>query len=494
MIRLQDVCFTYESRAAENLKHVRLDIAAGEFVLVCGASGSGKTSLLRILNKLIPAYFPGRFSGLVEIDQEDLAEVSMYELSQKAGSVFQNPKTQFFNVDTDSEIVFGLENRGVEPALLKQRLAETARDLQIRDLLGKSLFKLSGGQKQKIAFASVYAMDPGLYLLDEPSSNLDLPAIEALHTHLALLKAQGRTVVISEHRIHYVLDLADKIVYMRDGEIARVYTRREFSALSDEEVKAMGLRSRVKTAFLQPPAPPATAAASSSVSSAAAAAYGTADASDTAAASDSAPDLELRSLSVLRREVCLLRDLRFTAKRGDIIAVTGPNGIGKTSFLRALAGLHREVKGNILFEGTKAGPAQRIRRAYMVMQDVNYQLFAESVMAECRLGLKQADDNRIEAILDTFDLLPFKNCHPNTLSGGQKQRLAIAAGLICNKSLFILDEPTSGLDYRSMIRTAELLKAFAGDRILFIATHDPEFANLACNRLLSLDDYTPSGC
>lgn len=478
MLRLTDVNFRYESRRAENLKNIHLAVAPGEFVLVCGASGSGKSSLLRTVNKLIPDCFPGRFSGLVEINRQDIGALSMYELSRIVGSVFQNPKTQFFNVDTDSEIVFGLENRGVKQSLLQESLDRTVRDLGLTDLLGKSLLKLSGGQKQRIAFASVYAMDPEIFVLDEPSSNLDLPSIEALKELLALLKARGKTILISEHRIYYVLPLADKIVYMKDGAVAAVYSAAEFAALPDETVRAMGLRSRVPVAF----APARTAASGYPLSTAS-------PASPASPHSTASPELELRNFALYRKDRCLLKNLSFSARLGDIIAVTGANGSGKSSFLRALAGLHKECRGEILWHSAKAGTRQRIKQSYMVMQDVNYQLFAESVMAECRLGLRRADDALIEAILEKFALLPYKDCHPNTLSGGQKQRLAIAAGLICNKTIFILDEPTSGLDYRSMIVTAELLQTFARDKILFIATHDPEFANLVCSRKLDLEEY-----
>lgn len=124
----------------------------------------------------------------------------------------------------------------------------------------------------------------------------------------------------------------------------------------------------------------------------------------------------------------------------------------------------------------------------MVMQDVNYQLFAESVFAECKLGIENVSDALIEEILNEFDLSDYKNNHPNTLSGGQKQRLAIAVGLICNKEIFVLDEPTSGLDYTNMVKTVELLKRYSKDKIIFIATHDTEFANLICNRVLDLEN------
>ena len=197
--------------------------------------------------------------------------------------------------------------------------------------------------------------------------------------------------------------------------------------------------------------------------------------------------LQVENLSIHRKDKCIISNLNFFAKKGDIVAVLGSNGIGKTTFLRTLCGLHNDYEGDILFDSKKINLKKRKQKTYMVMQDVNYQLFAESVFSECKLGIKNSNDDLIDEILTDFDLYKYKSNHPNTLSGGQKQRLAIAVGLICNKEILILDEPTSGLDYRNMLKTAELLKRYSKEKVIFIATHDNEFANLVCNRVLDLE-------
>ena len=223
MIELTGISFNYKSTPSNSLSNIDLKIKKGEFILVCGASGSGKTSITRVINKLIPDYYEGQIEGNAKINNDLLSNYQMFEISEIVGSVFQNPRTQFFNVDTNSEIVFGLENQGIERDILEKRLTETCQTLDIRKLQNRNIFHLSGGEKQKIAFASVYAMNPDIYLLDEPSSNLDIPTIEGLKRHLSVLKNSGKTVIISEHRIYYLMDLVDKIIYMENGQIQKSY-------------------------------------------------------------------------------------------------------------------------------------------------------------------------------------------------------------------------------------------------------------------------------
>lgn len=224
MIELQHVSFSYPDSTDGGLRDVTLTIPDGQCVLLCGRSGCSKTTLTRLINGLIPQFFPGELTGRVLLDGEDVSRLPLYRIAERVGSVFQNPRTQFFNVDADSEIAFGLENEAVPQTQMTHRVAETAQALRIEDLLGRSIFALSGGEKQKIAFASVYAMNPSVYLLDEPSSNLDMASIDALREHLRLIKAQGKTVIVAEHRLYYLLDVADRVIYLEDGRVAGDWT------------------------------------------------------------------------------------------------------------------------------------------------------------------------------------------------------------------------------------------------------------------------------
>ena len=196
--------------------------------------------------------------------------------------------------------------------------------------------------------------------------------------------------------------------------------------------------------------------------------------------------LKLNNLSIYRGNRKIISNLNFEASMGDIIGLIAPNGTGKTSLLRTISGLFNSFKGDITWNDKKFEAKNRIRNSYMVMQDVNYQLFSESVKSELKLGNPSIDCERIQKILLQLNLEQYADKHPNLLSGGQKQRLAIGVGIANNKLLFLLDEPTSGLDLENMLRVTELIKQVSRDRVTIIATHDMEFANLVCNKFIVL--------
>ena len=178
MIEFENVSFSYTGQEHGGLHDINLKISDGECVLFCGRSGCGKTTITRLVNGLIPQFYQGELHGRVLVDGQEISNIPMYQIAAKVGSVFQNPRTQFFNVDTDSEIAFGIENEARPPKKLAERVEQTTEDLRIQKLRNRNIFELSGGEKQKIAFASVYAMNPQIYLLDEPSSNLYMTSIQ----------------------------------------------------------------------------------------------------------------------------------------------------------------------------------------------------------------------------------------------------------------------------------------------------------------------------
>ena len=464
MIQFQNVSATIQgSRILDN---INLTVHDGEFVLLCGESGCGKTTLTRLVNGLIPHFVKDvKVDGTVTVEDMKISESPMYKIAESVGSVFQNPKTQFFNTESSAEIAFGLENIGTDWDSMHKRVAETIADLEIENLADRSVFSLSGGEKQLLAFASVYAMNPQIYVLDEPSANLDHEAMGKLRRILETVKKGGHTVLIAEHRLSYLSGLADRIVYLKAGRIEREFTAAEFAVLSEQERTAMGLRSicaeKIKIperTFVQPE-----------------------------------PSLAVRHLSVKRKKRLILNDLSLSANDGDIIGIVGRNGIGKSTFCSSLCGLLPTSGGEVIFQSRKLSRRARTRQFGMVMQDVNHQLFSDSVKNECLSADPNATVQEIEELLESFDLLDCIDRHPLTLSGGQRQRLAICQALLGKKKLLIFDEPTSGLDFRHMCQVTEWMKQLAQQGyILFVVTHDYEFLNRACNCYIQIGQFDES--
>ncbi len=389
----------------------------------------------------------------------NVAETEIATLSDSVGTVFQNPRTQFFNTDTDSEIVFGLENRTLAPEALKQQLERVVKDLHIEKLRGRSIFELSGGEKQKIAFASVYAANPDIFVLDEPSSNLDFHSVLELKKLIERIKRQGKTIIIAEHRLWYLTDLADRVLLMKDGQIFRNMSMRVFCRLPAERIQNMGLRCRNFSEIE----------------------------TNINIKKISERILELQDISVKYGKHTILQNISFTANGGEIVAVTGANGAGKTTLARTVCGLLKQKSGSILVNGRNLTAKARIQKSYMVMQDVGHQLFTDRVKTECTLGTKTVNETCIDETLSMLSLSEWKDRHPLSLSGGQKQRLAVAISLLCDKEILIFDEPTSGLDLKSMREVGTMTERLSEQgKILFVITHDIEFIKTICSRVLLL--------
>ena len=463
MIHIQNVSFTYEQADTPSLKNINLSVKTGECVLLCGKSGCGKTTLIRLLCGMLPDFYNGAFTGSVSVKGIDPVTAPMYEIAKTVGTVFQNPRTQFYTVNTTSEIAFGCENFGMEPQLIRNRVYETADALHINSLLDRNIFQLSGGEKQKIAFASIYAVNPDIYVLDEPSSNLDNHAIGELQSMLQFLKAHGKTIVIAEHRIRYLKELADRAVYMKEGQIEKEYTMQELDSMSIAERMETGIR-------------PVSLGGFSSIIK---------------EQSESSGDIG-GNASIQMKDVCFsytkykgqpsltIPEACFPA--GTVIAVTGNNGAGKSTLVSVVGGLLKNKKGTVKLNGNIQSAKERLFVSYMVMQEVNHQLFTDSVKEEIVLGVKNPDEGALNAVLTKMDIERLKDRHPMTLSGGQKQRVAIAAAVFCKKKILIFDEPTSGLDFFHMMQTAELIKTLkADDTYIFVITHDYELIAAACD-------------
>lgn len=484
MVEIKNVSFTYSGGNRQiknvqggNLKAVNFSIKKGECILLCGRSGCGKTTITRLINGLIPDYYGRNISGERMIAHTDISDMKMYEIAEKVGSVFQNPKTQFFHMNVDDEIVFGLENKAVSSRSLRNRLDEVTKELGIEKLRGRRIFDLSGGEKQKIAFASVYAMSPDIYLLDEPSSNLDMKTIQEFREYIRKLKENGKTIIIAEHRIYYLMDIVDRIAYMESGEIKWQKSSDEFKKMSEDQRIKLGLRA-IDYKSVHPLGQQKKKDSPNVMNKV------------NSKECDEHLRIEVSNISLFQKKKQIQKDISFHAGCGEVIAITGENGAGKTTFLRTLCGLHKEYTGAFTVNQEKADEKTRRKMSYLVMQDVNYELFADSVWNECGLGIKNPDTGKTEQTLGQLDLLEYKDVHPNTLSGGQKQRLVVATSVISNKKIICFDEPTSGLDYDSMIRVANLIIELSKKSIVFVVTHDYEFICQACTRMIHFNEET----
>lgn len=463
------------------LSDINLTIKDSEFVLICGESGCGKTTLTKLINGLIPHFLKDAvLEGSVTVEGKKIADTPMYEIAELAGSVFQNPKTQFFHTNSSAELAFGLENRGEEPEFIEKRIKETIEELEIEHLKDRNVFAMSGGEKQLLAFASVYAMNPKVYVLDEPSANLDAEGMEKLCKRLEVIKKGGHTVVVAEHRLSYLQSFVDRILYVREGRIEKEFTRSTFAQLSKEEREAMGLRS------IQPEEikiPELTGGEAHETLADKTLAHKT-----LAHRTLADKTLEIENLSCRRKKQVIFQSVNLSATEGDIIGIVGRNGAGKSTFCNCLCGLLPEKEGRIFYQGKRLSKRERRKLFGMVMQEVNHQLFSDSVKNECLLAKEDASEEEITKLLESFDLLAYADSHPMTLSGGQRQRLAICQAVMGGKKLLIFDEPTSGLDFRHMCQVERLMKKLAeNDYIILVVTHDYEFLNRTCNGYIRIE-------
>ena len=478
MIELKKVSFRYgsdsgsesgsEDGRAQNessLTDVSLTVRDGEFILLTGPSGCGKTTVLRLVNGLIPQFYPGEVTGEIRIDGESNAGRELYDLAPIVGTVFQNPRTQFYNVDTTGELAFGCENRGMPEEEICTRIDETVSRFRIESLMDRSIFRLSDGEKQKIACASVDVSGPGIILLDEPSANLDHGATLALRESILRWRTEGKTIVAAEHRIAYLWDLIDRAVILRDGRIAKELSGARKDGITEGELTALGLRSRTMEDPADIPLP---------------------------FFRDGDEPILIRDLHFAypgtKKAVLEIREMKLAA--GEITAVVGRNGAGKTTFLNCLCGLERRCGGTMEIRGKRYDRRARRKLCFMVMQDTGNQLFTESALDEVLISLPKEEpepEKRAKELLALLDLGDFAPRHPQSLSGGQKQRLAIACALASGRKILLFDEPTSGLDHGHMKETAALFEKLRnmGTTIL-VVTHDSELIRACCTRKIGI--------
>lgn len=475
MIEFKNVTFAYRSVNAQGetiskngIKNLNLTIRKGEFIVLTGGSGCGKTTITRLINGLIPHYYKGELSGEITIDGRSVPDTTIFETAKKVGSVFQNPRSQFFNVNTTDEIAFAAENQSRDPLLIKNLIKETAELMQIEKLLDRNIFELSGGEKQIVACAGINVLSPDIIVLDEPSSNLDHQVIEKFRKILENWKLNGKTIIAAEHRLFFLRELADRMFILENGEIRHELDSNAIKSLTYEDTEKLGIRSLYLN-DLKPVQP------RSNISS------------------------EMLTLENFyfkyKDEKHGINIPNLSVPVNSIIAVIGHNGAGKSTLARNICGLEKKCKGTLNVSGKKLNAKHRLHNCYMIMQDVNHQLFTESVKDEVMLSMAEKSlsdsgkEKRAIDILSALDLAECAEIHPMALSGGQKQRVAIASGIASDKPIIVFDEPTSGLDLMHMKQVSdEMINLRDMGKTVFVVTHDIEFILTCCDHVVQLEN------
>ncbi len=458
--------FQYAEEKTPALRKISGSIPKGRCVVFCGGSGCGKSTLLRCINGLIPQFYEGELKGYCRLCGKDTEGLSIGEIGELAASVFQDPRSQFFTVNSSGEVAFGLENHGLPQEKIRQRVDEAFRIFHLERLKDRNVYELSSGERQLISILSAWAMDADIFLLDEPTANLDFTATRQLKSILFSLKKQGKTLLINEHRLYYLADIADEYRVMAHGEIKQKYTAEEAKVLSEEQLRMLCLRTLNLDKIAVTKKTPLP---------------------------ENTP--QVLSLSNLRytygkNNGAILSGVNFSVREHEIVGLVGANGCGKTTVGKLIAGLYRPSGGKITLFGKTQNPKKLRKKALFIMQEAEFQFFTNSVLNELKYGhtVTPEFERKTEALLKNMGMWECRDRHPFSLSGGQMQKLTLMTAYLSDKPIVILDEPTAGQDAESLERCTALIREMRKEKTVFIITHDLELIAGACDRCIGLSD------
>ncbi|MCL4867864.1 MAG: ATP-binding cassette domain-containing protein [Anaerolineae bacterium] len=475
MISFHRFSYTYPGRTEPALHELSLSIQPGEFVLVAGASGSGKSTWLRAINGLVPHFTGGRVSGQLLVNGLDAIKAGPQQLSRQVGFVWQNPEAQAVLDRVEAEVAFGLENAGLPPSVMRQRVAEALAWLELIPLRDRLISTLSGGERQRVAIASALALRPPILVLDEPTSQLDpASACEVLDALTRLHQQLGLTIILAEHRLERVLGIVDKMIWLDRGRLIDHGLPDEVIAnhSSVPPVVALGRElgwhpipltvAEARKYLAYTPVRPAPASLPQ--------------------VTRPQPLLTVHNLSYAYDDRPALQNVSLQVGMGEVVAVMGANGSGKTTLLKNIVGLLRPHTGEIQLEGhSLMGQtiAETCRHLAYLPQNPDDLLFAESVRAEMSLTLsnqkRPTNREQIEHLLEKLGLNSVGQQYPRDLSVGQRQRVALGAVMVVRPRLLLLDEPTRGLDFQAKQNLSRLWRHWLAEGMgILLITHDVE--------------------
>ncbi len=443
IIKMLGYGFSYAHREEKVLKDITFSVREGELILIAGDSGSGKSTFLKSLNGLIPIIVDGKMDGERYIKGKNMKTMPIHEISHSLGSVFQNPRSQFFTLNSTSELVFPMENYGYSKSEMKKTINTLKKEIPIENLLDRDILSLSSGERQLLALASAMVLGPDVLLFDEPSANLDYGNVIKFSELLKKLKSLGKTILVADHRFFYLNNLIDRVFLLEKHKI-KIYENEEEFKKADYNTRNFDL-FQISIPFKE----------------------------------KINADMRLAELKNISKNN-VLKNISLSFYKNEITAIVGINGAGKTTLAKLLTGSIKPDKGEIIID----------KLPFYVMQDADYQLFGNSVSGEVELGNKTVDNNRKKEVLERLDIWKYRDTHPFNLSGGEKQRLQIAMASLSESEVLIFDEPTSGLDMKSMNRAVKEIEEASRERAVIIISHDYEFIRKIAHRIIHIDAGT----
>ncbi len=507
LLEIKNLTYHYPDTEEPALSRIDLSIKEGEFVVVAGGSGSGKSSLARAIAGLIPDFYGGRIGGSIKLEGRELKEINRAKLAQKIGIVFQDPENQLIMTNVEQELVFGMENLGLPHARMKKAVMEMSGALSLYPFLKSNITQLSGGLKQKVALASVLALQPDILILDEPTSQLDPVAGEEILTILRRMNEEnGITVILIEHRLERCLHLADRIIFMEKGRIVhdgqnirdalkKAFDKGDpfitplaklFAAAGSKQIPLTIKEGReiIRQAKSEKPelswsfdSEPVTTKNTSDIEQ-------LQEKTAEKIYANNTPLLEVERLwFTYENGQETLKDISLKIYPAEFLIIMGENTAGKTTLLKNIRGLLHPSRGNVTISGRSVQDMtveEQATKVGYLAQNPNDYLFRPSVREEILFTLKNLGmekDADIEDLMEKFILKDHADYNPRDLSTGERQRVAMASVLAANPPLVLLDEPTRGLDNQMKAILGRVLRSLQekGHGII-VVTHDVEFA------------------